>query len=147
MGISVIPCMGKNNLDRPTAIFGKLQIPTYVIWDGDFGNTKAKPEDNHRLLRLFDQKIEDWPEKVTEQFSCFKQTLNDTLSNEIGDESYIKSLEGCIKEFNLIEKKQAIKNPLVIEKIIYEAKEQGKSSTTLEKIISYIITLKGNHKS
>jgi predicted ATP-dependent endonuclease of OLD family len=52
MEISVIPCMGKNNLDRPAAIFRQLQIPVYVVWDGDDGDKDAKPEDNHRLLRL-----------------------------------------------------------------------------------------------
>ena len=33
-GIAVIPCIGKNNLDKPLIIFRKLNIPTYVIWDG-----------------------------------------------------------------------------------------------------------------
>lgn len=70
IGISVIPCMGKLNLDRPTAIFSKLGIEVYAIWDGDHGAKEPKPEDNHRLLRLFKQSIEDWPEKVTEHFAC-----------------------------------------------------------------------------
>ncbi|MBU0718162.1 MAG: ATP-dependent endonuclease, partial [Planctomycetes bacterium] len=43
-GISVIPCMGKNNLDRPLVIFRRLGIPVYVIWDGDHGAADAKAE-------------------------------------------------------------------------------------------------------
>ncbi len=58
IGISVIPCMGKRNLDRPITIFRKLQIPVYAIWDGDYGTKGANAEDNHRLLRLFEQPIE-----------------------------------------------------------------------------------------
>ncbi len=140
MGISVLPCMGKRSLDRPTAIFRELQIPVYVIWDSDYGKA-AKAEDNHRLLRLFDKPIEDWPEKVTEEFACFKQTLHETLRTEIGEELCNDTLKACCKDLCL-DKKHAIKNPKVIQEIIYEARKQGKSSTTLEKIISQIFALR-----
>ena len=39
-----------------------------------------------------------------------------------------------------LDKKHAIKNPLVIQEIIELAKKKEKSSTTLEKIISQILT-------
>lgn len=141
MGISVIPCMGKRNLDRPTAIFRGLQIPVYVIWDSDYGNKEAKAEDNHRLLKLFDQPIEDWPEKVTEQFACFKRTLNETLRTEIGKELCNDTLEACCQDLCL-GKKHAVKNPQVIQEIINEARKQEKSSTTLEQVISQIVALR-----
>ncbi|MEE9225742.1 MAG: ATP-dependent endonuclease [Bacteroidota bacterium] len=51
-GFSVIPCGGKTSLDRPASIFRQLGIPVYLIWDGDKESNDAKPEDNHRLLRL-----------------------------------------------------------------------------------------------
>jgi putative ATP-dependent endonuclease of OLD family len=142
MGISVIPCMGKNNLDRPTAIFTKLQIPVYVIWDSDYKGKDAKKEDNHRLLRLFAQPIEDWPENVAGQFACFKQTLGDTLRNEIGENFYDDFLETCCEDLCLSGKKDAFKNPQVVQEIISEARKEGKSSPTLEKIISHIIALR-----
>lgn len=143
MGISVIPCMGKNNLDRPTAIFRKLQIPVYVIWDSDYGNEEAKPDDNHRLLRLFDQPIEDWPEKVAEQFACFKQTLNETLRTEIGKQLFNSILKEVCERLCLGEKKYAIKNPQLVQEIIKKAQSQGKSSETLKNIISRIIAFRG----
>ena len=142
MGISVIPCMGKNNLDRPTAIFRKLQIPVYIIWDSDYGNKEAKPENNHRLLRLFDQPIEDWPEKVTKQFACFKQTLNNSLRIEIGEQLFDNTLEMLCRRLCLGKKKYAVKNPQIIQEIIKEAQNKGKSSKTLENIISQIVALK-----
>lgn len=143
MGISVIPCMGKNNLDKPTAIFRKLQIRVYVIWDSDYRNKEAKPEDNHRLLRLFDQPVEDWPEKVKEQFACFKQTLNETLRIEIGEELFDNTLEASCDRLCLGKKRYAVKNPQVIQEIIEEAQKKGKSSKTLENIISHIVALRG----
>ncbi|MFB6088171.1 MAG: AAA family ATPase [Candidatus Aenigmatarchaeota archaeon] len=142
MGISVIPCMSKNNLDRPTAIFKKLQIPVYVIWDGDCGDNNCQPEENHRLLRLVDHPVVDWPEIITEEFACFKKTLSDTLRAEIGEQLYTDNLDACCERFSLTRKNDAVKNPQVIEEIIKNAKKQGKTSETLEKIISKIIDLK-----
>ena len=143
MGISVIPCMGKNNLDRPAAIFRELQIPIYVIWDSDYdGNKDVNPENNYRLLRLFDQPIEKWPEKITGQFACFKRNLSYTLRKEIGEQLYNKTLETCCKEWGITRKKYAVKNPRVIQKIIKEAQRQGKSSETLKNIISKVVDIR-----
>lgn len=145
LGISVIPCMGKNNLDRPTAIFGNLQIPVYTIWDSDYGNTKkneaSEKERNHCLLRLFGQPIEDWPEMVTEEFACFKKDLTSTLRNEIGQDVYDTALEACCERLSL-DKDDALKNPMVIKEIITEAQKQGKSSETLNEIITRVVALK-----
>jgi len=136
--------MGKNNLDKTTAIFSKLQILVYVIWDSDYEGKNAKPEDNHRLLRLFDQPIEDWPENVTEQFACFKRTLSDTLRTEIGDQLYEDTLAACCERLCLTRKKDAVKNPQIIQEIIKEAQKQGISSKTLKNIISKIVALRGS---
>jgi hypothetical protein len=40
-------------------------------------------------------------------------------------------------------KRYAVKNPQVIQEIIEEAQKKGKSSKTLENIISHIIALRG----
>jgi len=150
MGISVIPCMGKNNLDRPTAIFGNLQIPVYTIWDSDYGNTDkneaSEKERNHCLLRLFGQPIEDWPEVVTGEFACFKKDLTSTLCNEIGQDVYDTALKACCERLSL-DKDYALKNPMVVKEIITEAKKQGKSSETLNKIITRVVALKNRKAS
>jgi len=139
IGISVIPCMGKNNIDRPSVIFSKLEIPVYAIWDGDCGTPKAKPEENHRLLRLFNHNPEDWPEKLTERFACFKKDLQETLCTEIGQTLFDTILEESCDRLCLGKKKHAVKNPQVIQEIIDKAHSQGKSSKTLESIISKIL--------
>lgn len=141
MGISVIPCMGKNNLDRPTAIFTTLGIPLYIVWDSDQGGKNAKPQDNHRLLRLFDQPIEDWPGKVTDRFACFKQTLHKTLRADVGEEVFDNTLNKSCKQLCL-SKEYGLMNPRVIEDIVNAGREQGKLDTTLEKIIAKIIALR-----
>lgn len=141
IGISVIPCMSKCNLAKPTAIFKELGIQVYVIWDSDYGNNDAK-RINHILLRLLGQPTEDWPEKVTGQFTCFKQNLTETLRSELGETFFDNNLESLRSRLYL--GKDAIKNPQVIQEIIDEAYKQGKSSKTLENIISQIVALKGS---
>lgn len=139
-GISVIPCNGKTCLDRPIAIFRLLQIPIYAIWDSDYEGKDAKPQENRLLLRLFNQEIEDWPAKVTDEFACFKRTLTDTLKEEIGEELYNNILGECCKNFGMGQEKHAIKNSQVIQQMILEAKKQGKSSSTLESIVNQIVS-------
>ena len=67
-GITVVPCFGKTNLDRPLVIFRQLDIPVYVIWDGDHGASDSKPENNKSLLWLLGQPEEDWPDFVGNSF-------------------------------------------------------------------------------
>lgn len=150
MGISVIPCMGKNNLDKATTIFRNLGIAVYTIWDSDYGNTKKKESDekkrNHCLLRLFGQPTEDWPEMVTEAFACFKKELTTTLRNEVGQDVHETAVEAYCERLSL-DKGNALKNPMVVEEIIMEAKKKGKSSETLNEIITRIVALKNRKAS
>lgn len=143
MEISVIPCMGKNNLDRPTAIFRELQIPVYVVWDGDEGDNNARPEENHRLLRLLGEPIEDWPHKVSSHYACFKQTLETTLRTELGQTLFETIVHECCQELGF-KKKHVLKTPIVVQRIIEEAGQQGKTSTTLEEIVERIVALRSN---
>lgn len=142
MGISVIPCMGKSSLIKPVAIFSNLNIPVYAIWDSDYGNIEASPEENHRLLRIFNQPVEDWPEKIADQFACFKTTLGKVLCAEIGDELFEDRLNSLCQDLDISKKKDAKKNPKIVEEIIKKAASQGKSSKTLEEIISKIVSLR-----
>lgn len=140
IGISVIPCTGKGSLDTPAVIFRRLQIPIYVIWDSDYGK-EGSQKLNHRLLRLFDQREEDWPEEVTEQFACFKHDLNKTLHSEI-DEQLFDDILASVCERLGFEEEYAVRKPQVIQEIIDEAQKQGKSSKKLENIISQIVALR-----
>ena len=140
VGVSVLPCRGKTCLDRPFAIFQSLGIPVYVIWDSDKGRKDARSEENHRLLRLLGQEIEDWPEMVTDRFACFQKSLLDTFQKEIGKKFFNRSLEACCENLGLGRKKQAMKNPIVIHHLVQEARQEGKSSPTLEGIVSRIVS-------
>jgi predicted ATP-dependent endonuclease of OLD family len=141
-GFSVIPCGGKTNLDRPATIFHQLGIPVYIIWDGDKGDSEANPKDNRRLLRLMNQKEEDWPSKIEEYFACFEENIETTLCNEIGADYFEQCLTECREGFCIPKKKHAIKNPTVIATIIQKAQGQGRTSKTISNILEKIVALK-----
>ena len=139
MGFAVIPCGGKTNLDRPSVIFRQLGIPVYLVWDGDKGESGAKPEENHRLLRLMGRDAEDWPCHVDDHFACFDRNLETTVRHEIGEEQFDQLLLDCQNGFCIPKKKHAIKNPAVIETIILKAEAIGCTSPTLKNIVARII--------
>jgi predicted ATP-dependent endonuclease of OLD family len=140
-GITIIPCNGKRSIDRPVAILNQLRIPTYAIWDSDEGDGDANPEDNHRLLRLFGDPIEDWPDRVADRFACFKHNLRTTLCAEIGQPLYDEVLRSCCERLCLGKNKHAAKNPIVIRDILREAYQRGKSAKTLDLIVSQIAAI------
>ncbi len=142
MGFAVIPCGGKTNIDRPTVIFRQLNIPVYVLWDGDKGETNPHPQDNHRLLRLFGQEIVDYPSLVDDKFACFEVDMETTLRQEIGPEEFDNLLDECQREFSIPKKKHATKNPTVIATLVKKGKENGHNSHILESIVTRILALK-----
>jgi len=141
-GISVIPCMGKNNLDRPLVIFRILGIPVYVIWDGDHGEKEAKVEDNRRLLRLVGQPEEDWPCGVKDGHTCFKTDLEETLAEEIGKDLFGRLLSEAQVQLDIAKQKDALKNPAVLRWIVEGASAEGRTSPTLKGIVERIVALK-----
>ncbi|MBN2383964.1 ATP-dependent endonuclease [bacterium] len=140
-GIAVIPCIGKNNLDRPLAIFRRLEIPVYIIWDSDHEGKDANPEENRRLLRLIGQSEEDWPCGVSNYHACFKKNLETTLKEEIGIEKFNQLLSEFQEQFGIHKKKDAMKNPFVLQRTIEKAAAEGKTSITMKKVVEKIVAL------
>lgn len=141
MGICVIPCHGKANIDRPAVIFGKLDIPVYALWDGDKGESGAKPEDNHRLLRLFGKTIEDYPAFIDDDCACLEVKLENTLLSEIGPDFAIL-FQQQQDDLGIPKKNLATKNPVVFERTIAAARQKGKTCNTLEQIVDKVVSLK-----
>lgn len=158
IGVSVIPVNGKRSMDRPAIIFQEFGIPVFLLWDsdGDKGETagvckacgklldgKPNPCDNHRLLRIVGKPQEDWPDHNESRHCCFKRDLESTLKGEIGDALFEKLLGECQDELGLTKRKHAIKNPAVIAEIIVRAQKDGKTSATLQAIVTNILSLPG----
>lgn len=140
-GITVIPCFGKNNIDRPLVILRHLGIPIYVIWDSDFGSPDPKPDANRLLLRLLGKPEQDWPHFVSDSSACFNDTLEKTLTRELGEKSFQGWLSEAQQRFGIPKKDHALKNPAIIEYVIHKARADGKTSKSLESIIENIVAL------
>ncbi|HLC29834.1 MAG TPA: ATP-dependent endonuclease [Dehalococcoidia bacterium] len=140
-GIAIIPANSKNNLDRLYIIFSGLGIPIYLVWDSDHGKKDAKPEYNRALLRLVSEAPEDWPEKITPTFACFKKDLMTTLRSELGPQNYEKYLAQCQEEFGYKEGRDCSKNPQVMETLLRKAKDEGHSSSSLASIVEHVVNL------
>ena len=107
-----------------------------------FWGAPLKPEENHRLLRLFSQEIEDWPEKITPSFTCFEKTLQFKLQDELGKDFFDIAIESCRTKYFMARNSQALKNPIIIQEILTKAKTESRKSVTLEQIVENIVALK-----
>jgi putative ATP-dependent endonuclease of OLD family len=142
LGVSVVECGGKPNLDKAIAIVKRLEIPFFVVWDSDKGNRNPHIEVNHRLLRLLGQDVEDFPARIGSEFACFECTLGECLRQEIGEADFETLLEDCKAEFQLAKHRDAQKNPVVMEAILARASQQGRSCDTLTRIVQQILQRK-----
>jgi putative ATP-dependent endonuclease of OLD family len=138
-GISVIPCDGKTNLDRPALIFDLLGIPVYLIWDSDYGGKDPKVNWNRCLLRILEAAEEDYPNGVAHNFACFRTNLTDVMRAEIGN-SQFEELAGILRsEMGFHDRPSEIKNPLFVQALIENARKRGKSCSHLEAIVGKVL--------
>ncbi len=146
-GITIIPCFGKNNLDRPLVIFREFDIPVYVIWDGDHKGSSSDIKSNKYLLRLLHKDEEEWPNFISDSCACFKSNLEATLEKELGKALFAQLLESAQKELNIIRRDDALKNAAVIQRVIENAGRNGNASESLESIVKSIISLRAQSEA
>lgn len=141
LGIAVIPCGGKSNIDRPFVIFDSLDIPVYAIWDNDRDSNEKRIGTNHVLLKLLGQKVEDFPSVIADNFSCFDKNLGEVLRGEIGSDLFDSLLSKYKKMYGLRKLEQAKKNSIVIKEVLNDAKTNGKECETQREIVNKILAL------
>ena len=151
INICVIPCLGKNNLDKPAVVFLEFGISTYVIWDSDSSSLNPISDDNKRLLRLVGATENDSHFGVFSSYACLNNNLECTLRSEISEPVFDELLALFCDEFGM-RRNQALKNPFVLNKIIVAAKARGHMSETLCEVVQRIVELhpasaRGDHTS
>lgn len=142
MGIAIIPCFGKSSIDRPALIFRAFGISTYIIWDSDEGNDDPHVDTNRRLLRISGKPEADYPDLVEADCACFKTKLEDVVEREIGSTVFSELVDELQSEYEM-RKKDVLKNPVVMSKLLTRANDRGVSSLTLGSIVQRIIALRG----
>jgi hypothetical protein len=147
-GIAILPVNGKENLDKPWAVFTSIGIPVYAIWDSDKGNAKnaeASIRANKHLLRLVGapQVDVDYPEAITDKYACFSDKLETTLKAEIGDALLLEVLQAKVDEFGLKSKEDGLKNPEIMTQVLAAAVAKKAMSKSLDQIVDRILVLNG----
>lgn len=140
MDISVIPCGGKANIDRPALIFRHLGIPTYVIWDCDKHKKDERDDASNRMLMsLFGREYTEPCRLVEADFACFEDDMTETLKREFGP-PFSEALSKNARDLGF-DTKRAMKNAHAIAKTISSLKAGGLRSDTLEEIMEKILRL------
>jgi len=142
LGIAILSASGKNNLDRPAAIFLGLGIPCFMMWDCD-GVESAQ---NAAFPRLLDPATALDAKPVTTvgtTFACFTHNLETTLSEEIGADAFERYLATAREEYDLASRADAIKSPAVMSRVLQLAADDDRICTALKAIVEAIVALRG----
>jgi hypothetical protein len=146
LGIAILPVDGKTNLDRPTAIFKELKIPTFVIWDCD----KGDHEDQNRALQMLNGvsagSVSAPATNVTDTYACFENVLEDVLKAEIGEQLYRAELNAVKSKYGLAKNEDAMKVPAIMVEVLAAAGKKGAKSATLSEVVERITALRPKAK-
>ena len=139
-GISVIPCGGKPNIDKPAMIFRQLKIPVYAMWDVDKNKmSNPDPKLNRILLSVMKQSPTDWPSGIHDTYACLEDNLEDTIKKDVGEKFDAYHMQ-CMKEMG-VSGGNVLKKPHAVAYIIDAATREGVSCNKLEKIVQKIVDL------
>lgn len=140
--ISIIPCSGKNNIDKPLLIFNDLGIPTYTIWDSDCTIQDNEKGNNIHLQNLLNvSNIQEYPNTVEKNYACFKCTLETTLQDHLTKSKYDYYLKVCKEQYGFGNGKDAMKNSFVTRVVMDMAKRDGLLPGVLKPIIEKIYAM------
>ncbi len=150
LGVAVIPCIGKNNLDRPLLAFRNLNIVTYTVFDGD-ANCRADARQgairqNKVLQRLLVvANPVDFPaDTVADTFAVLHDKLETTLETEATLEVFTRVLAEFTAEFGFANRDQAMKSPAFVSRVLAAMPPQSVANGTLKKIVDRIWALAQN---
>ena len=148
--ISIIPCLGKQNLDKSLMIFRQFGLPTYTIWDNDrkypyedmteeardkmIQSNNSAEKFNKKLLKLHNSPEEKFPVCVKDDYACFEIDIENIFKKHMGDK--FDKLIQKIKTENDLYKEKVFKNPITVSLFIDELKScELTMPATLEEII------------
>lgn len=147
LGIAVIPIEGKTKLDRSVLIFQGLEVPVYLVFDGDKRNEGTDQEGgtiqaNHILLRLVGAEEEDFPRsQVAPTWATFEHNIEHDMRQAIGDEAFDSIRDDIASEFSITRPSQVTKNLYCASRFIEEIYTRGLEVPILEDIVDAITSL------
>lgn len=140
-GVAILSAEGKANLDRPYVIFRELGIPTFLLWDCDqqLAENKRKPEIDLALSKLAKpDKVFNAPpacDLISDCYAHFERTLEIKLKDDLTPEIYTACLAASCEPFGVHPGNDTQKIPEVVYQTLLRAKEQGRESEMLKKLV------------
>jgi putative ATP-dependent endonuclease of OLD family len=149
LGIVVVPALGKENLDRPIVVFRGLQIPTYLIFDGDSrhnseGNKvrRGTIERNARYQRIAGVEPVEFPEtQVHDTWAVFANDMETNAKESIGEEFDEIAQKACA-QLGYDKPSLLMKNTEGAAMIVELAYGVGLRLKTVEEIVARITALR-----
>jgi len=145
-GVSIIPCNGKTNLDKPHVIFSSLGIPTFVIFDSDSDTTKEREKHartNKSLQHLLNiNPIKDFPPtQVLVNCATFETNLDKYLRETICEEIYQYVTATFLEKYGYDNPNACKKSPDFINQLIRKANDESQKPIILCQIVDKLIDL------
>jgi hypothetical protein len=147
-GCHIVPVDGKSYMLRPAIIARQLEIPLFVIFDGDADcDDKYKThhvKDNTALLKLLggDETVPLPTDTVwTGNFTMWRTNLGQTVDSEIGASLGEEQFEKLKNKAHALygNAKNIHKNPLLIGAKLALALDDGAKSESLDKLCDRIL--------
>ena len=142
LGVSVVPCGSKTSMPLPLALFRRLGVRVYPVWDADENEGKQRKE-SERILGLLGCGESDWHGKIGESFACLKTNLEGAIRSDLkralgeepGADPYKTMLDRGLRRHGLGKfDSKILKTQLVME----EVKREGLRLETLESIVRQV---------
>ena len=142
LGVAVIPCGGKDSIDRPYLVFSGLDLPVYVVFDGDYG---CKPATNRRLQRLLgvpnDDEKDAPPDQINDKYAIFEGDLDGTIRSAVGEDVYGSVAQRFMQDYGYPDWDRCKKSPVFIQAVLQQAQQKRKPVQDLEAIVRCICDL------
>ncbi len=142
MGITVIPCTGKDSMPEAISIFDSVNIPHYTIWDSDFkpvADTDNGRNANTNILRFHGYPAKDFPSMKTDDFTCIHTNLEKQYKCEIGKVNFDRTVQKYCDDNSLGKPRYVMQNPLHVSQLITIFEAHGFHSTMINEIIDKIL--------
>jgi putative ATP-dependent endonuclease of OLD family len=148
LGCHIVPAGGKSELIRPIAVAKGLQIPTFVVFDGDDhkpdvnGSRKKHEKDNTTILRLRGITNPDpFPSSTfwSSDTVMWNSEVGKVVKDEFGEEPWTKLGEAVRKKYDLHGVGGLNKNSSFIGYLLAEGWEAKIQSASLCKLCDAVI--------